>query len=273
MTGDACPPPPTERIDRPHEWMEAHAPLVRKVVARCAQRSWDRHIDIDDLFSMVCTRLIQNDYHALRAFRGQSTITTYLTVVTRRVLLDQRISNWGKWRPTARARALGATAVALERLVIRDGGLVDDALATLSRTSPGADIPVPFALELSARCKHRRRTFVPVDEAAHRADPAADPFARLVERSAWSQRSGVLRVVRSTIGQLSDREQLILRLRHREGLRVPEIAHRLGEDAKRLYRDLERTHRRLKALLESRGVSDHTVRMVLEPGSSDPPTL
>lgn len=42
--------------------------------------------DIDDLCAEVFLALVANDYAALRQFRGQSSLATYLTVVSRRVV-------------------------------------------------------------------------------------------------------------------------------------------------------------------------------------------
>lgn len=47
--------------------------------------------DIDDLCSDVFLALLADDYRALRRFRGQSSLATYLTVVSRRVIVREMI--------------------------------------------------------------------------------------------------------------------------------------------------------------------------------------
>lgn len=43
----------------------------------------------DDLCAEVFVRLIENDYAILRRFRGQSSLATYLTVIARRVIVNE----------------------------------------------------------------------------------------------------------------------------------------------------------------------------------------
>ena len=47
--------------------------------------------DIDDLLSEVFLALLANDYRVLRNFRGKSSLATYLTVVSRRVIVKKMV--------------------------------------------------------------------------------------------------------------------------------------------------------------------------------------
>jgi RNA polymerase sigma-70 factor (ECF subfamily) len=44
---------------------------------------------VDDLCAEVFLRLLENDYAVLRRFRGQSSLATYLTVVSRRIVVKE----------------------------------------------------------------------------------------------------------------------------------------------------------------------------------------
>ena len=50
-------------------------------------------------------------------------------------------------------------------------------------------------------------------------------------------------------------DQVLLRMRHHEGLKVSTIARVLGEDQKVLYRKLAMLHRRLRLHVMQRGVT------------------
>ena len=76
-------------------------------------------------------RFIENDYAAIRKFRGESSLGTYLTVVVAMLVRDYRVQRWGRWRPSAAARRLGDVAVRLETLVRRNGQAVHEAAETL----------------------------------------------------------------------------------------------------------------------------------------------
>ncbi|MFH1301423.1 MAG: sigma-70 family RNA polymerase sigma factor [Planctomycetota bacterium] len=47
--------------------------------------------DVDDLLSEVFLVLLANDYRVLRNFRGNSSLATYLTVVSRRVVVKKMV--------------------------------------------------------------------------------------------------------------------------------------------------------------------------------------
>jgi RNA polymerase sigma-70 factor (ECF subfamily) len=44
---------------------------------------------VDDLCAEVFVRLLENDYAILRRFRGHSSLATYLTVVSRRIVVKE----------------------------------------------------------------------------------------------------------------------------------------------------------------------------------------
>jgi RNA polymerase sigma-70 factor (ECF subfamily) len=62
--------------------------------------------DVEDIAAEILTQLIAHDYQILRQFRGQSSLATYLTVVCRRICLQEL---------SKRQRAAIAVSVAAER--------------------------------------------------------------------------------------------------------------------------------------------------------------
>jgi RNA polymerase sigma factor for flagellar operon FliA len=76
--------------------------------------------DADDVSGWVKMKLMENDYAAIRNFRGESGITTYLSVVISRLIHDYWVHEVGRWRPSTAARRMGEVAVRLETLVRRD---------------------------------------------------------------------------------------------------------------------------------------------------------
>jgi RNA polymerase sigma-70 factor (ECF subfamily) len=79
--------------------------------------------DTEDLCADVFSHLVTENYAVLRRFEGRSTLSTWLTVVTRRIVI-RRLSV--AWRQPARATAQSATA--LDSLPNATG---DDPLAAL----------------------------------------------------------------------------------------------------------------------------------------------
>ncbi|HEV3051584.1 MAG TPA: hypothetical protein VGX50_14865, partial [Longimicrobium sp.] len=73
----------------------ANLELVEQSVATLCRRYGLGGDEADDVVSWVKLRLIEDDYTALRKFRGDSSIRTYLVVVVATLFREYRASNWG----------------------------------------------------------------------------------------------------------------------------------------------------------------------------------
>ena len=70
-----------------HKFIQRFGRLIRSVVTKTAQRrGWNiTTADCDDITAEVFAQLVYRNAASLRLFAGRSTLTTYLTVITRRV--------------------------------------------------------------------------------------------------------------------------------------------------------------------------------------------
>src|SRR5882672_2358170 len=89
----------------------ANLAWIERVVGALARRHGLSADDRADFASWVKLKLVEHDYRVLQRFRGESTITTYLTTVIAMVYRDYRAHRWGRWRPSAAALRLGRLAV------------------------------------------------------------------------------------------------------------------------------------------------------------------
>ena len=96
-------------------------PLIDGVIRFVVRRHRLPASEADEFVAHARLRLIEHDYQILRRFGGRSSLRTYLATVIERLLLDYRIREWGKWRPSAEARRAGPVAVRLDQLLNRDG--------------------------------------------------------------------------------------------------------------------------------------------------------
>ena len=108
-------------------------PLIDQVIRFVCRRLAIRGDEAEEFAADVRLRLIASDYEILRKYQGRSSLSTYLSVVIKRLALDFRTAKWGKWRPCAAARAAGPVAVRLEQLVVRDEMRLEDALSAVER--------------------------------------------------------------------------------------------------------------------------------------------
>ncbi|HEV2146432.1 MAG TPA: hypothetical protein VGR37_03360, partial [Longimicrobiaceae bacterium] len=130
---------------------------IERVAASICRRHGFGGDDAEDFASWARLRIVEDDYAVLRKFRGESSVTTYLTVVVAMLFRDYRVSRWGRWRPSAAARRHGRLAVRLETLVHRDGYRLEQA-GELLRTTGETDLSERELAELLARLPARSPT-------------------------------------------------------------------------------------------------------------------
>ncbi len=111
-----------------------HLEAINRIAESLCKRNGVFGADAEDFASEVRLRLLEDDYVVIRKHRGDSSMTTFLTVVIANLFRDFRIKMWGKWRPSAEARRLGDAAVLLETAMYRDGCSFDEACRLLEQS-------------------------------------------------------------------------------------------------------------------------------------------
>lgn len=222
--------------------------------------------DADDFTGWVRMKLIEDDYAVLRRFRGDAEPKTYLASVVVRHFFTWFRAERGRWRPSAAAERLGAPAVDVEKMVVRDGYSVAQAgerLRTAGRTAL-SDVELARLLaKLPTRAPLRPEVREPetgIDGTA--GDSRAD--AELVAAEAERRRAQLIEALGVALEQLEPEEQLIVQLHFGQGFTLAAVARTLGLEQKPLYRRAERLRVRLRALLESAGLAGDDVRGLLE---------
>lgn len=239
----------------------AHFALLQRAIRTVARHHRLTPDDAEDFSQTVHLKLLERNYSVFDSYEGRSSLTTYLTVVVTRLLLDWRNATRGKWRPSASAVRLGPDAVALERLIHRDGLTAGEAVATLAHrdgeaTASAGDRLARLAGRLPARA---RRTFVrdATDEVLGHAD-FRDP---VVAAEARMRRFAVRRALLGACAKLTPEERRLLALRFGRSMTVRAIGDHLGTDPKPLYRRLDRVLATLRRSMTAMGVDDPTLEV------------
>lgn len=226
-------------------------------------RTWGRRRHLssaeqEDFAGFVRLRLIDDDYAVLRKFQNRSSLWTYLSSVIGRLSIDFCTEQWGRWRPSASAERLGDDAIALERLVTRDGHTPDEAIAILrDRGGPSeadlratwAQLPekmraVTVSEEAAALVSANETSGASVEDAAHQRD---------VER--------LDRTLGAAFEQLAAQDRLLIALRYDRGLSIAEIARLLQSTVPTLHRRLDKSLKRLRESLQ--GFTPAEVRQLI----------
>jgi RNA polymerase sigma factor (sigma-70 family) len=222
---------------------------VLRQAARVHRLSCD---DRDDFFQSVQVKLLETDYEIFRSFQGRSSLRTYLAVVCTRLLLDWRVEQYGRWRPSAAAIRLGEVAILIERLVYRDGHSMEGAIEVASMRDPALST-THIRRIVDALPPRARRQIVPEDALEQISAPVADdPVERLERQRAASRVSNILA---RTINALPAKDRLLILGRYGEGRSVIALARLSGDDPGYLYRRCERVLRDLRRTLAEAGVT------------------
>lgn len=237
-----------------HDLFMRHLPLIESIIRRVARRSRLSTEDEEEFGAMVRLRLLEKNGHILRAIRDHHRVAGFLSVVIGRLCLDYRVSQWGKWRPSVRARRQGPAAAHLEQLLVRDGLSWDEVCAQM-RCAGYALPPNAEELQTSAATRVRRRVVQAptLESTAIASDPSPDLL--LLHR----ETARVVGVLGEIVGSLSADDQQLLKQRFLHRLTVTEIADEHGWDRRHLYRRLAHLLRQLRRSLEARGVSRNDV--------------
>ena len=216
--------------------------LLDAVIGAVARAHRLKREDAQDFAQSVHLRLAERKYDVFARFAGRSSLRTFLTVVVRRLLLDWRNAQQGKWRSSAEARRRGAWAIELERLVYRDGQPIEEALTRLC-ARPDAPSRHSLAVLLGDLPFRPKRAFDTV--LSDIADSRIDDYVDAIERS--RNRRQVSAAVAGALRALPPDDRRLIALRYGRGQRIGDIAKAQRVEPKVLYRRVERAMRSLRA--------------------------
>ena len=249
----------------PESLFLAHLEWIEKVAATVCHRNSVWGDDAEDFASTAKMKLIENDYEALREFRGECKLTTYLAVVIDRYFHEHARERWGRWRCSKAAERHGQLAKELETLVYRDGFRLEEAaekLRTAGRTTASdAELARLFA-QLKARSSLRPEPADPDVLDRTPAEGSAD--SGVIAGEARSRRRTLLAALDGALDRLEPEERIIVRMHFADGRKVADVERALGLEPKALYRPIERLRKVLLRYLEEAGVSAEDVREFLE---------
>lgn len=230
-------------------------PVIDDVTAQVCRRHRLNATEADDFRSDVRLHFIERNYEVLRKFEGRCALSTYVNVVVQRVFLDWRNRLWGRWRPSTDARRLGPTAILIERLVVRDGWPLEQALemVRVNHQIEIDDTIRAFCNTFAARTPGRR--LVSEDDAADVASPGPLADDNLVS----AERDFLARRVQAALDRarqgLPPLDRLILKMRFDDRAAVADIARALHLEQRPLYRTLERLLKTVGEAMTAEGIS------------------
>lgn len=210
--------------------------------------------DAEDFASTARLALIENDYAILRLFVGRSSLSTFLTVVIQRLLLDERTKRTGRWHSSREAERLGDAGIALERIVRGERRTIDEALPIVRSIDPALtrEQVVEMAARLPPRAPRAQAVELEANEWHLASDSHADERAIAADQSKLSGR--VTGVVRETLEAMPLEDRMIVRFHFGEGMTLAEISGLLRLPQRPLYRRRDALLARFRAAFAAAGI-------------------
>lgn len=243
-------------------------PLVDRATAFVCRKYGLLGADAEDFASSVRIKLIEDDYAVLRKFERKCSLPTYLTVVIQRHYLDQKIHEWGRWRPSMRARKSGDAAILLERLISRDGLALTEASTIVRQKYKELDARAleAFASSIVTRRPQRASTIERTEEMPEPAsDSSAEDDLLTDEREKAARRTSA--ILTRELDRLPAEDRLIMKLRFIDAMKVSTMAKMLHADQKQLYRRIDRIVVTLRESLLASGIAMRDIGDLLTHGA------
>jgi len=227
--------------------------------------------EAEALANEVIERLSADNFKALRGFKGNAKITTYITAVIANIIIDTIRKRKGRSRAKERARAIGKTGEMLYELIYTksysfqaafdylkmtyDVKESRDDLRSMLELIRGREGAISGEDQVAMSYTGKPRNIVD-DEEMDFADPGKPPDVMLEDK----QRESLIRqTLHQVINELTGEEKLILRMRYpaqewEEPKSVDQISIILGISEKSVAKKLKGTLVKCREILCGKGI-------------------
>lgn len=241
--------------------LETHLDLIQRKLRLVSRRSGLPAHEAEEFRSWAIFKLIDDDYRILGKWAGRSTFPSFLTVVLRNLMRDYQIHLWGKWRPCADSCRRGQEFVFLERLLVRDGLSVAEAVERL-RMEQGVSLSPDEVAQLAAAFPRRQERRLVSDSELLEIAVDGQVASRLEEAERERIEERLRGLLIPLLQSLPAEDRLILKLCFFDGFSMAAIAPILGRPQRELYMVRDRCLRKLRRSLDAGGLGSKQVREV-----------
>ncbi len=223
--------------------------LLVKIETVCKRR-FSAENDQTECYVYVIDSLKADNFKRLRAFKGKSKLNTYLYSLINSLVIDFRRKKFGRRRIPSGVVKLGKWAEAVYRFVCWQKFTFDDAYDFLRVDGLFTGSYIEFIKETEpirkAPCRENQ-AFQSIDETRKSSlkninDDGSNPLEFLIQRLDRERRIKALKVIREATAELSETDQLLVRLVYGSDKSVSAAAKVIGLPA-------STASKRLKSLL------------------------
>ena len=193
--------------------------LLIKIETVC-KRQFSAENDQNECYLYVIDSLKADNFKRLRAFKGKSKLNTYLYALINSLVIDFRRKQYGRRRIPAGVAKLGKWAETVYRFVCWQKFSVDDAYDFLRIDGLYSGSYRQFIKEIEpikkAPCRENP-AFQSIDETRESSfkninAEGSNPLEFLIQKLDRENRINAIKVIRETTVELSENDQLLVRL-------------------------------------------------------------
>jgi len=209
--------------------------VLAKIETVCIRR-FSAENDQNECYVYVIDSLKADNFKRLRAFKGKSKLNTYLYSLINSLVIDFRRKQYGRRRIPAGVAKLGKWAETVYRFVCWQKFSFDDAydFLRIDGLYTGSYIQFIKEIELIKKVPCRENpAFQSIDETRESSlkdikDDGDNPLEFLIQKLDRERRIKALKVIRETTAELSENDQLLVRLVYGSDQSVPAAAKVIG---------------------------------------------
>ncbi|NQU63108.1 MAG: hypothetical protein HQ517_02330 [SAR324 cluster bacterium] len=254
----------------PVRLFEDHLDRINSVISRvCSRRDLSKD-EIEDIRSFVHGKLLLKDCKVLRDFDESKISSNYLLVVINNLVRDYFRSEYGRWRSSTKAKALGDTAIRLEELLYRRNYPLESAIETISTETINRGENPPsseYLMKLADQIKIRQQsvTFSPGDTVLSNLAVSRETAAEaLIIKELIPKKKKLDCLLQSLHAELPDEVRLIFKMRFQNNHKISVIARILGRKRPQVERLINNTLAGFKRQILKQGFNQEEILEILE---------
>jgi RNA polymerase sigma factor (sigma-70 family) len=237
--------------------------VLAKIETVCKRR-FSAENDQNECYLFVIDGLKADNFKRLRAYKGKSTLNTYLYALINSLVIDFRRKRYGRRRIPSAVVKLGKWAEIVYRFVCWQKFSFDDAYDLLQIDGWFTGSYDQFLEEIEpirkAPCRENP-AFHSLDDAhgnhlPNFADPGLDPLESLIQKLDRQKRIQALEVIRETTQGLSEEDRFLVRLVYGSNQSMQAAAKVLNLPTQNARRRLKRILAKYREKLIAKGIRE-----------------
>ncbi len=233
-----------------------------KKIETISRRHFSDENELSESYLFILDSLKEDDYKRLRAFTGKSSTGTYLHTLINRLAIDFRRRKYGRRRIPKMVATLGAWAEAVYKYVCWQKFSFDDAFDFLlvEGLYNGAYEEYVKAVEpiRQAPCPENPK-FISNNDSfgdSARDDTNNNPLDTLIEKLDREKKITAVTVIRQVTNELTEQEQLLIKLVYGSDLSVAKAARTITMDPQKARKLLKKILVKFRERLLAEGIRE-----------------